>query len=161
VIIALVSETVHLPKTLATSFLFHISIPSRLDKMGIRFPDVDRPLFGSCQELTTAVNPRAIDPKASQTFMHKEASIYLGRLILKADCTPLVTSFIDVTSKLHLTKAIEDCALLNGRAFVTPDDIQLLFPSLVTHRILLPGPTTFRTCVQFADSIVDGTDVPV
>jgi MoxR-like ATPase len=160
-VVALVPETVHLPKTLATAFVFHINIPSKLDRMGIRFPDVDRPLFGGSQEFAAAISPKAVDPKATQTFMHKEVSIYLGRLILKADCTPLVTSFIDVTSKLYLTKAIEDSALLNGRAFVTPDDVQLLFPCLVTHRVLLPGPTTFQTCVQFADSIVDGTDVPV
>jgi MoxR-like ATPase len=156
VVVALVPETAHLPKTLMTAFLFHVNIPTRLDKMGIHFPEFDRPLFGGSQQFAAAISP-----KDAQTFIHKEVSIYLGRLILKADCTPLVTSFIDVTSKLYLIKVIEDCALLNGRTFVTPDDIQMLFPCLVTHRILLPGQTTFLTCVQFAESIVDGTDVPV
>jgi MoxR-like ATPase len=93
--------------------------------------------------------------------MHKEVSIYLGKLVLRADCTPLVTSFITVQTKLLLVRAMEDCALLHGRGFVTPDDVQLLFPCLVTHLILLPGTTTFETCVQFANAIIEEVDVPV
>jgi MoxR-like ATPase len=71
-----------------------------------------------------------------------------------------VTSFITVPTKLLLVRALEDCALLHGRSFVTPDDVQLVFPCLVTHLILLPGVTTFETCVGFANSIIEEVDVP-
>jgi MoxR-like ATPase len=155
VIVALVPQGTHLPKTVATSFTFHINIPTFPDDHN--FPPIKEPCAPTFEALLAAVR----GPGTGPAFMHKELSIYLGKLVLRADCTPLVTSFLTVPTKLLLVRAIEDYAMLHGRAFITPDDVQQLFPCLVTHLILLPGITTFGTCVQFVNSIIEEVEVPV
>jgi hypothetical protein len=148
-LVGLVPRSRHLPKSVATAFSYHISIPTLPEKV----PDGGNALFQTSEGFRTAMT-RGVQ-------MHKEVSIYLGRLVLKADCTPLVTSYIDVKTKLLLQKALEDCALLHGREFVIPDDVQAMFPYLITHRLLLPGPTTFQTCIEYAKSIIESIEVPV
>jgi MoxR-like ATPase len=153
VVVALVPRGTHLPKTVATAFTFHVSVP--------RLPDGALPAPAPFRESFDALVAAVRGPCAGPPFMHRDVSVYLGRLVLRADCTPLVTSFMTVQTKLLLVRAMEDCALLHGRAFVTPDDVQLLFPCLVTHLILLPRTTTFEACVQFANAIIEEVDVPV
>jgi MoxR-like ATPase len=148
-VIALCPENTHLPRSVATGFSFHVNLPT----LPPAFPHVNAPLFEVYDSLIEALK--------SQVFTHKEVGIYMGKLILRADCTPLVTSYIEVKTKLLLAKSIEDCAFLHGRDFVIPDDVQGMFPCLVTHRWLLPGVTTFETCNRFAQSIIEAVEVPV
>ena len=148
-LVAIVPETTHLPKSVVTSFSFHINIPT----LPSVFPHIENSLYQGYDSLLEALK--------GQVFMHKEISIYTGRLVLRADGTPLVTSFLEVKTKLLLNKAVEDCAILHGRDYIIPDDVQGLFPYLVTHRLLLPGPTTFETCGKFIESVIQATPVPI
>lgn len=149
VLFAVVPETTHLPKSVVTSFSFHINIPS----LPSVFPAIDNSLYQGYDALLQAMK--------QQVFIHKEVSIYIGQLVLRADGTPLVTSFLEVKTKLLLNKAVEDCAMLHGRNYAIPDDVQALFPHLVSHRLLLPGPTTFETCGKFVQSVIEATPVPI
>lgn len=149
IVFAVVPQNSHLPKSVVTGFSFHINIPT----LPSSFPGVESSLYQSYDALLQAMK--------QPVFVHKEVSIYVGRLILRADGTPLVTSFLDVKTKLLLNKAIEDCAILHSRNYVIPDDVQALFSCLVSHRVLLPGPTTFETCEAFIESVIEATPVPV
>ena len=85
----------------------------------------------------------------------------MSQLILNVDCKPLLTSFIEVKTKLLFVKAINDCALLHGRNYVIIDDVQMVFPMLVSHRFLLPGPTSFKDCLDFIYKLIDTLPVPI
>ena len=150
IIVALTPETTILPKSVAISFPFHINIQNLPSSL----PQLDAPIRPGFDKFQSEMSRKI--------FMHKDIDIYAGRLLLRADGTPLVTSFIDAKTKLLLAKAVEDYAMLNGRDFVLPDDVQVIFPYMVTHRLLLPVPgTTFETCRTFIESVIQVTPVPM
>lgn len=150
IVIAMAPETIILPKSVVVSFPFHINIQNLPSSL----PQIDAPIRQGFDKFQSELNRKI--------FMHKDIDIYAGRLLLRADGTPLVTSFIDAKTKLLLTKAVEDYAMLNGRDFVLPDDVQVIFPYMVTHKLLLPVPTTtFENCRTFIDSVIEATPVPL
>ena len=64
---------------------------------------------------------------------------------------------------LALYRASQALALLQGRTFVIPSDVQHLAPSLLTHRIHLSAQTRLRgrTPAQIVTEIADSVPVPV
>ncbi len=57
--------------------------------------------------------------------------------------------FVDVGASvrgsLALERAIRAWALLAGRAYATPEDVELLFPAVIGHRLLLSGEALLET----------------
>jgi MoxR-like ATPase len=151
IVFGLCPENLHLPRSVVTAFSFHINLPGLPPALSV----IDNCLFEGYESLLESCT------KKKQIYTHKEITFYIAQLILRADCRPLVTSYIDVKTKLLLMKSVEDCAFLSGRDFIIPDDVQMVFPFLVTHRLLLPGVTTFETCNQYIKSIIDEVEVPV
>ena len=63
---------------------------------------------------------------------------------------------------LALMRASRALAMINGRDFVTPDDIQFVTPSILQHRILLTAEAEMegRTPLQVARRLIDRVEVP-
>lgn len=147
VLVALANENSQLPRNTLAAFSYHINIqelPKRKKNM---------PLYQKYANF--------MESFSTQVYIHRDITTYLSQLILNVDCKPLLTSFIEVKTKLLLSKAIDDCAMLHGRNFIVPDDVQMLFPSLVTHRFLLPGPTALKNCIEFIQKLIETIPVPV
>lgn len=145
--IALVSEASHLPKHALMSFAFHVNVRAVPGSL----PKVDAPLFRSAEE---------IGAQAEAVFVHNDLITYIGKLILFVNCKPMLTSFINAGTKVALKEAVRDFAALSGRSFVIPDDVQVMFPVLLSHRFLLPGETSFRKCMDFLQEIIFTVHVP-
>ncbi|OHT17245.1 hypothetical protein TRFO_12593 [Tritrichomonas foetus] len=148
-LIALVNEKSHLPRNTLGAFSFHIniqSLPSTISR-------IESVLYQGYDSFLQALS--------AQVFSHRDITTYISQLVLNVDCKPLITSFIEVKTKLLLNKAIDDCAILSGRDFVMPDDVQEIFPMLVTHKFLLPGHTNFRNCLNFVQKLIDTIPVPI
>lgn len=148
-LVALVNETSHLPRNTLGSFSFHINIQSLPSKIPTDFSPFYPTYDAFLQVLSIPV------------FAHRDITTYISQLVLNVDCKPLLTSFLEVKTKLLLVKAIDDCALLNDRNYIITDDVQMIFPMLVTHRFLLPGPTSFRNCLDFVYNLIDTLPVPI
>ncbi|MGY8687602.1 MAG: AAA family ATPase, partial [Verrucomicrobiales bacterium] len=63
---------------------------------------------------------------------------------------------------LTLMKAGRALALFDGRAFVTPDDIQELAPEVIAHRLVLDSQAKFSglTARQIIDEVLASIPVP-
>ncbi len=63
---------------------------------------------------------------------------------------------------LALMKAARALALFEGRAFVSPDDVQELAPDVIAHRLVLDPQAKFSglTARQIVDEVVTTVDVP-
>ncbi|KAH0795245.1 MoxR family ATPase [Histomonas meleagridis] len=148
-VVAIVPESVHLPRNTIAQFAFHIN----LKELNLKFPEIESPLYQSYDSL--------VQSTMIPVFTHYDITTYTSKLMLNVDCKPMLTSFLDVKTKLLLMKAVEDFAILNGRDFIIPDDVQSIFSVLVSHKFLLPGYTSFEACVAFANSILQVVPVPV
>lgn len=148
-LVALVNETSHLPRNTLGLFSFHINIQS----LPSNIPNTTSPFYPTCDAFLEVLR--------KQVYIHRDITTYISQLVLNVDCKPLLTSFIEVKTKLLLVKAIDDCALLQGRNYIITDDVKMIFPMLVTHRFLLPGPTAFKNCVDFINKLIDTLPVPI
>lgn len=65
-------------------------------------------------------------------------------------------------ASIALYKAAQAMALMNGRGFVTPDDVKNVAVSVLSHRIILAaGQQQFDTSAQLIGKILDDIAVPV
>lgn len=148
-LVALVNESSHLPRNTLGSFSFHINIQN----LPSQIPSKVSPFYPNYDAFVQVLN--------TQVFVHRDITTYMSQLILNVDCKPLLTSFIEVKTKLLLVKAVDDCTLLHGRNYIITDDVKMIFPMLVTHRFLLPGSTSFKNCVDFINKLIDTLPVPI
>jgi len=59
---------------------------------------------------------------------------------------------------LALLNAARACALLDGRGYCLPEDVQAVFVAAAAHRII-PGGATHRARDQLAQKLLDSTPV--
>ena len=59
---------------------------------------------------------------------------------------------------LALLNAARACALLDGRGYCLPEDVQTVFVAAAAHRII-PGGANHRARDQLAQKLVDSTPV--
>ena len=153
-VIALVDENSFVPRNTLQYFSFHIHIPAIPSKM----PTPETPVYRNYEAFT---NDGKGFLSEKSVFSHQDITSYISQLVLNLDCKPLITSFIEVKTKLLLIKTIKEYANFQGRDYVLPDDVQIIFPFLVTHKFLLPGKTTFRNCVNFVQEIISAVASPI
>jgi MoxR-like ATPase len=66
-------------------------------------------------------------------------------------------------ASLALYRLSQAWAAIEGRDFVLPDDVKLLAPYVLTHRVVVSPQTLVRgrTSMQIIEAIVDAVPVPV
>jgi MoxR-like ATPase len=91
---------------------------------------------------------------------------YIAKLALKTREHPHIHLGVSPRASLALQRAAQAKALLEGRDFTTPDDIQSLAGAVWSHRILPKnqvgiGTQAHRQAVELIEQIVSETPVPV
>ena len=88
---------------------------------------------------------------------------YLLRLIRTTRDHAAVQLGVSPRGTLALYRAAEAYAAIHGRDYVLPDDIKVLAPSVLTHRLLTTARTRMRgqQALEIVKSIVEATPVPV
>lgn len=94
-------------------------------------------------------------------FIDRDVNTYISELVMKLDLSPLITSYITGMTKMMLINALKEHAVLQGRQFIIPDDVQEIFPCLVAHKFQLPEFSSFAKCNEFVNSVIDKMPVPV
>jgi len=149
VVFGITPDSLYLSRECLSVFSFHLHFDKPIEKL----PAVNGSIF--------QVHSSILPERPLQIHLHRDLSTYIAKLVLRLDCWPLVTSYIDTETKLLLIKVAEDHAFFNGRDYILPEDIQAVFPSLTTHKFLLPSITSFAACLELIHSIIDMVDVPV
>jgi MoxR-like ATPase len=79
----------------------------------------------------------ALGAAAEQVHIEAELIDYIVRLVRYTRSHPRVLLGVSPRGALMLMRAAKVRALLHGRPFVLPDDVRLIAPNVVTHRIVL------------------------
>lgn len=153
--------TYHLPEAQLDRFLMRISIgyPDRaselamLDKMPQRL-DV-QPVMTIDEVIalrTAAANVMVSDQMKAYILMLTGAT--RGRHDVKLGVSP--------RGSIALYKAAQAMALINNRAFVTPDDVKVMAVPVLSHRVMLAnGQTEFDSSEQIVAKILAETPIPM
>jgi MoxR-like ATPase len=157
--------TFPLPEAQLDRFLLKLKIgyPSEAeeDEMLIRF-EQSSPLA----DLTPVLDGgelRRLAQLATRVYCEPVVRGYLVRLVRATRAHPGLELGASPRASLALFRAARALALISGRAFLLPDDIKRLAPSVLPHRLILSSQTRLRgrNADAIVQEILDSTPVPV
>ncbi len=161
--------TYPLPEAQADRFLLRIemSLPSpadeiRLYQLGLRDDLLGAGLGGDGKAAISSSQARALRSCAFGVHVSNAVLDYLQRLSQAVRDAPEVELGPSPRASLSLLRAAQAAALLAGRDFVLPDDLQGLLGPCWGHRILLRAEAELEgvTDSSLLDSVRSSTEVP-
>ncbi|WP_281249428.1 AAA family ATPase [Fictibacillus arsenicus] len=100
--------------------------------------------------------------EVQQIFVSDEIENYLLSIVHATRLHEFIENGVSPRGTLAFMKAAQGAAYVNGRTFVTPDDVQLVAPHVLSHRLVLSMEGTMRkTKEQVLNDILESIDVPV
>ncbi len=88
---------------------------------------------------------------------------YIADIVRNTRDSETVTLGVSPRGTISLYKAAKATAFINGRNYVTPDDVKYIADAVLSHRIILSvmGKTKFKSSSEFVNRILSITPVPV
>ncbi len=153
--------TYHLPEAQLDRFLMRISIgyPDRraellmLEKMPQKMP---------VQPVMTLDDVMALRETASNVQVSEQVKAYILMIVGATRARQEVKLGASPRASIALYKAAQAMAVINDRAFATPDDVKAMATAVLSHRVLLAaGQTAFMSSEEIIQSILNETVIPV
>lgn len=153
--------TYHLPEAQLDRFLMRISIgyPDRraellmLEKMPQKLP---------VQPVMTLDDVMALRETASNVQVSEQVKAYILMIVGATRARQEVKLGASPRASIALYKAAQAMAVINDRAFATPDDVKAMAAAVLSHRVLLAaGQTAFVSSEEIIQSILAETVIPV
>ena len=134
--------------TAGTQMLPEAQLDRFMVQMSIGYPDEkaeidilkDRRRTDPLQSIERVAGAQAIlamRSQAKEIYVHDRIYQYVTALCRKTRKHPLIRLGISPRGALSLTAMAQAWAYLHGREFVTPQDVQDVFPDIARHRLML------------------------
>ena len=154
--------TYHLPEAQLDRFLMRVSIgyPDRAAEMLMLD---NMPQNAEVSAVMSLDELMALREEAKQIAVAANIKAYILSIV---NATRSNNQFVKLgaspRASIALYKAAQAMALMNGRGFVTPDDVKRVAVSVLAHRVILAaGQQQFATPVQLIGKILEDIAVPV
>lgn len=87
---------------------------------------------------------------------------YIAQIVQQTRCTRAVYLGASPRASVAMLQASKAFALLQGRDFVTPEDIKMVTPSILQHRLVLTAEAEMEgfTAYKVAERLIDKVEVP-
>ncbi|EEV5132111.1 MoxR family ATPase [Listeria monocytogenes] len=157
--------TYALPEAQLDRFLLKINIgyPTVEEEMQLLTLKQYQDPLDQTQQVVTLSELLDLKNKAKQVFIDDVLKNYIIRLVDATRKHPSVVLGISPRGSLAFMQAAQAFALIEGRDYVIPDDIQYLAPYIFTHRLILKSEAYYNeeTAESIIASILKNTSVPV
>lgn len=154
--------TYHLPEAQLDRFLMRVSIgyPDRAAELRMLDSMPQNVEISSAMSLEELISLRA---QAKQISVADTIKVYILSIVnATRSNAQLVKLGASPRASIALYKAAQAMALMNNRAFVTPDDVKAVAVSVLSHRIILvEGQQQFASAEQLIGKIIEDIAVPV
>ena len=133
------SGTQPLPDSQMDRFMVRLSLgyPAPADEMDmVRRRQEGNPL-DSVEQVVDREGLLALREKAGAVYLSDEVLDYIVRLVGATRSHPMVLQGASPRATLALAAMAKAAALVRGRDYVNPEDVELVFPDVVPHRLLL------------------------
>jgi MoxR-like ATPase len=157
--------TYPLPEAQLDRFLLRIAMgyPSPRDEAEIlgRFTNGDPRV--SLDAVCTPADITALQKEALSVQCKPPIHEYIVRIALQTRKSEHLALGASPRGSIFLMKAAQACAMLQGRNFVTPDDVQKMAAPVLSHRIIVKPEARLNgmTAERVVRSILNAVDVPV
>ncbi|WP_072227777.1 AAA family ATPase [Listeria monocytogenes] len=157
--------TYALPEAQLDRFLLKINIgyPTVEEEMQLLTLKQYQDPLDQTQQVVTLSELLDLKNKAKQVFIDDVLKNYIIRLVNATRKHPSVALGISPRGSLAFMQTAQAFALIEGRDYVIPDDIQYLAPYIFTHRLILKSEAYYNeeTAESIIASILKNTSVPV
>ncbi len=152
--------TYHLPEAQLDRFLMRISIgyPDRaaelqmLEKM---------PHNLAVQPVMALEDVMALRETASRITVSEQVKAYILMIVGATRNRKEIKLGASPRASIALYKASQALALMNNRAFATPDDVKAMAPAVLSHRVILAaGQTEYVSSDEIVQRIISETVIP-
>lgn len=133
------SGTQPLPDSQMDRFMVRLSLgyPAPADEMDmVRRRQGGNPL-DSVEQVVDREGLLALREKAGEVYLSDEVLDYIVRLVGATREHPMVLQGASPRATLALAAMAKAAALVRGRDYVNPEDVELVFPDVVPHRLIL------------------------
>lgn len=158
--------TYPLPEAQMDRFFMRVSIgyPSVEDEMDIleRYSGQSSPLK-SLEPVCTAEDVIALQEAVKTVYCSREVRSYVANLCAATRSHPGLSLGASTRAAIALIRAAQACAMLSGRDYIIPEDVQRMAPSVLTHRIILSPDARMKgyDASQVLRTILKSVTVPV
>jgi MoxR-like ATPase len=128
-----------LPESQLDRFMISISLgyPDRNHEREVLVRGVEHVHADRLEPVTDASTIRALQERAHEVKIESSVMDYLLDVVRSTREHPSIRLGVSSRGGLHLRRAMQALALLEGRDYVIPGDLRELFLPLTSHRILL------------------------
>ena len=133
------SGTQPLPDSQMDRFMVRLSLgyPAPADEMDmVRRRQEGNPL-DSVEQVVDREGLLALREKAGAVYLSDEVLDYIVRLVGATREHPMILQGASPRATLALAAMAKAAALVRGRDYVNPEDVELVFPDVMPHRLLL------------------------
>ncbi|MCL2544796.1 MAG: MoxR family ATPase [Clostridia bacterium] len=158
--------TYPLPEAQMDRFFMRISIgyPTVEDEMDIleRYASPVTPL-STLEAVCRAEDVLALQDAVLQVYCSKEVRSYIANICAATRKHSALQLGASTRAAIALVRASQACALLDGRDFILPEDVQSMAQPVVAHRIVLSPESRMKglTTTRVLRSVLEGVSVPV
>jgi len=100
--------------------------------------------------------------QADQVYIKSDVVDYMVALVGATRSDPMILRGASPRATLSMASMAKTVAMLKGRDFVTPEDVQTVFPETIAHRLLLAAEADARdiSAMELLENILRRTAVP-
>lgn len=159
--------TYRLPEAQLDRFLFkiHMGYPSVDEEVDILKRHQDNVKLTNLEEIKPVLSIDELlkmREKLQSVFVEESLLRYIATIIQQTRTSKAVYLGASPRAAVAMLNASKASALLNGRDFVTPEDIKFVTPSILQHRLLLTAEAEMEgyTALKVAQKLIDKVEVP-
>jgi MoxR-like ATPase len=159
--------TYRLPEAQLDRFVFKINVgyPKLEEETDILRKQNEQPTFKDLSFIDKVISKEevvAFRKHIAQIMIKDELLSYISEIVQKSRSHPSLFLGASPRASIDLLNASKALAGMRGRDFVTPEDIQFLFPSVVEHRIQLSPDAELQgfTLSEVSQEILQQVKVP-
>lgn len=159
--------TYRLPEAQLDRFLFKIRMgyPSVDEEVDILKRHQDNVKLTKLEEVKPVLSIDELlkmREKLQSVYVEESLLRYIATIIQQTRTSKAVYLGASPRAAVAMLNASKASALLNGRDFVTPEDIKFVTPSILQHRLLLTAEAEMEgyTALKVAQKLIDKVEVP-
>ncbi|MDL2206088.1 MoxR family ATPase [Eubacteriales bacterium OttesenSCG-928-N13] len=158
--------TYPLPEAQLDRFFMRISLgyPTADEETEIlnRYVTGTRPIEG-LRPICAAQDVQVLQQRVNEVYVSKEVRSYISLIAAASRKSSGLSLGISTRASISLLRASQARALLTGRDYVLPEDVQLMAQPVLSHRVMLSPEARMRniTTERALSSIIGSVQVPV
>ena len=159
--------TYRLPEAQLDRFLFkiHMGYPSVDEEVDILKRHQDNVKLTKLEEIKPVLSIEELlkmREKLQSVYVEESLLRYIATIIQQTRTSKAVYLGASPRAAVAMLNASKASALLNGRDFVTPEDIKFVTPSILQHRLILTAEAEMEgyTALKVAQKLIDKVEVP-